>query len=637
MVSISNFINNSNAEGVEDFKILNAYLKQVQDIKKIIVEKQYQSKDPNLYNYCVLLEIKILELMKNKNLTKDDIKQLKKELKQLTADALKNANLGFLLKDKKAELEAKKLFVPKWKEGKLLTKIIPERKLKQIRQKFNKAKKVLEKAKTLLKSTRTFVAILQKILATITSPLNAALKTLVDELRRVVDNAKGTGIYVLETFSYSYTGKWGNINLYDKVDLPATMTEDELMRQYLNQNNLVTDRVLENPYGQVSLTKEELSSSNLTIESDVLKWSKYFSYGFKKMTYEDFIELIADAFVDTNDLPTGQSLIAGAGSRLGNENIKTNKFFGNADGQVSVRDGKIYRSVQNLGGNKTSGYFKSGSPKWSEGVTGKVTILAMNFNDFSDLTNSLTGLINFWNSAVLGIAESLKDLTPPENFSKMIKEAAFDISGLNAIKARLEKENNKEKADFTPEMVGEEPNFYGLTFYQLFPIMFNGIEMILGEIESFIESGGKFKLISDLNKLLKSIDDFLRKIENFIDLVEQLINAIESLFKISFQVLSFDFVDGISDIYNKLLEAEGHPYANTGDPLIYLGLVFAYNTSIGTPFDAKKIGEKFKEEQDNTLRDINDEIKGDPDVPKSFKKLMGASGKNITNDLLGGF
>lgn len=364
-------------------------------------------------------------------------------------------------------------------------------------------------------------------------------------------------------------------------------------------------------------------------------------YRFKAFTYEEWIEIIAEAFMDNFDLPDG-ALVNGTrmnrmigknktspSSTTGFDEIKkpdVNKFkeaFGkNLDENEAYAYSKLY------GSNFKANNFKSGRPQFAKGSISKVVILMISAPDINGFLVNLQLLMKLFSfHSPAGIQTDAKiafERWKQENSDLSELFPAIDFfKGGRSWDNFLDNVNYKNRINSIIQS-GADPDFYGVSLYSLMPELFNNLESILFFLNNYYNDipplfGDQF------DSMIKLVKDKIQILKNFSNQLNEIILYFEDLLNTSLNILTIESDLGNSDIYDKLVSAIEAPGQDSGRRMFYGGYVIAFGipdpSKITESLDIDKILKETSVEFDEKTRELK-EIS--TDQFNAFDKIMKA-------------
>lgn len=557
----------------------------------------------------------------------------------------------------------------KWKTSKL-SDVFNVSELKKVRDLLQKTQSFFNNIDSLLNQAQSFVDIIKQIEGTIQDPLSSLVNQLSKSLKSFIDQFKSTGIYILDMIEYAYIAEVRvPIEIKDQLyNIENSKYKDYIQQNYLSSNesmasydsnsrDSITGGVLNGTFTngnndlRIKNLQEKRQLGTIT-EEETKELNELLSEGkqipfysrFKAFTYEEWIEIIAESFLDNFDLPDG-ALVNGtrmnrligknkttASSTTGFDEIKKpdlNKFkeaFGNnSDENESYAYSKLYGNSSFKANN-----FKTGRPQFTKGSISKVVVLmisALDINGFLVNLELLMKLFSFHSPA--GISNDAKiafERWKQENsdLSELFPAVDF-FKGGRSWDNFIDNINYKNRINSVIQS-GSDPDFYGMSLYSLMPELFNNLESVLFFLNNYYNDipplfGDQF------DALIKLVKDKIQILKNFSNQLQEIIKYFEDLLNTSLNILTIESNLGNEDIYDKLISALEAPGQDSGRRMFYGGYVIAFGipdpNKINESLDIDKIIKETAMEFDEKNRELKematDEFNAFDKIMKAFK------------------
>lgn len=585
----------------------------------------------------------------------------------------------------------------KWKQAKL-SDVFNTSQLKQINNLLQQTQSFFNNIESLLNQAQSFVDIIKQIEGAIQDPLTALVNKLAKSLKSFIDQFKSTGVYILDMIEYSYIGETRvPIELKDQLyNIENSKYKDYIQQNYLAGNEVMasydsdsrdslTGKVTNGNFTsggsdqQIKQLQQKRSLGNLGFNSedekkeynsltskpeDVQKKEIYdkkikeetdklnkllsepkdlfFLNKFKAFTYEEWIETIAEAFLDNFDLPDGALVNGTRMNRMIGKNRTTassvngfdkvpapsldqfkNSFGKNLDENESYAYSKLYGNS-----NFKANNFKSGRPQFTKGSISKVTVLmvsAPDINGFLVNLELLMKLFSFHSPAGIGTdAKIAFERWKQENSDLSELFPAIDFfKGGRSWDNFLDNVNYKNRINSVIQS-GADPDFYGVSLYSVMPELFNNMESILFFLNNYYNDipplfGDQF------DAMIKLVKDKIQILKNFSIQLQEIILYFEDLLKTSLNILTIESNLGNEDIYDKLISAIEAPGQDSGRKMFYGGYVIAFGipdlTKVQESLDINKIIKETSMEFDEKSRELKEMS---TDQFNAFDKIMKA-------------
>lgn len=586
-----------------------------------------------------------------KTVSQNDITKLASEAEDKIRQGIKvveqNTNLNETKKQKKVPSTAK------WKT-KTFGQLLPTSLVKSVQTEAKTAVKSLETVTQTLNAAKEFVSILEPFEAAITDPIGNLGSQILKEIEALTKNARSTGVYILDLFSHYYIGD-------TKMLLPANFTKlgDEGIQD--KQNSDLKDYLEQNEYDIDFIKLENNSLDSLSSSQEKSKFQNDLNnikspiYLFKPTTYEDFIETIANAFLDPNDLPSGaisknKIMVRSKLDKDGNpviqkpaseakdvssgnvqnntkesqatqpDSIQQSTDFNNKVKQINestdISKWEKYR-IFNSDVNFNPFTNKPGRPQFGPGSYSKVYVIAVTAPDLKSYLNKFNLLSQLFKTGFTNFLEGQKT-EEVTNFLDTWHEFFGDLKKLVHQPGEL---SEKEK-DFahmatvnnatSPISEGEPPDFYGVSLYSLMPSVFGSLDNLNTFLRELTNNPS-----STFSELVSAVIDMVQrkidKLNRLVKVLDSLISFLDDLLKISVTMLEISSTKGVYDIYDQLMNSDtsAFPNAGSGKTMYVGGYAFAFGTVTST-----KLNIDFQ----TYIQDRNvqfDEVKGQLDTVKT--------------------
>lgn len=476
--------------------------------------------------------------------------------------------------------------------------------LENLKKSLETVKTAIQKINDILEGARTLIDIIKQLEELLEDVIGGILKQIILILENLLNNVASSGVYYLDmTSHFKKQGSSidGNNN---KIPISSYYKEDFL--EYLN--SYVPD--IES--GDESVKKQPTDAEKQ--ERDNVKKALMKLLPFEQVSYEEWINIVAEAFVDENDKPDEGRL-----------NRDKDKLFEELNKPETITGYSFNDEIDRLK-NKARLFSGVGAPKWGRGSRSTVFVINVNFTNLLKGADSIDTLWDeylrptlefFFDEKVLGEISSTsrsEELKPQESFLDKLKkvdvagglssaasatgsailnspgaignavisgaEAAGSgiRSGINSLEEKIKKEraiieyNNRYQRISPPP---QEPNFYGSNLETLIASDF------WRDARAFLQlCKNNTKIIPDswsdsFENMLNAIQGRINRIRRFMNVISNLVSFIEKLQNLSFNVLVINSKDGVYDIYDQLQSATGFPGQEENESSLILGMVLA--------------------------------------------------------------
>lgn len=501
--------------------------------------------------------------------------------------------------------KTKKVNNTKWKT-KTFTSVLPKAAqdlLKTTQDDAKTASKSLETVSQTLNAAKQFVSILEPLEAAITDPIGNLGTQLLKQLEGFFNNAKSTGIYVLNMFEHYYIGQTMHFpKVFQTIESDASTEKSNAIKEFLADDQMTFDYIKNMGLSLDTFNSNE-GKQNFINE---MKNMKSPAFLFKPTTYEEFIEVVADAFLDPHDLPNGaiaQGKIMYRNPPTKEEDAK--KFNDNVKKMADANDiTKWDKMSDGLRVNFDKSSFlqlRPGRPQFQEGSHAKVYILMLSLPDLKSYATQMSLFNKLFFTPFGNIEETLGLGNPANQKEKTSDEVTALIDSWHDIFGDANSWSDAvfKNFKFTDAMhlsqsnnltnhitEGEPPDFYGMSLYSLAPVLFNNINALNNHLKDFTENPG-----SSFSELINSTIDMVQrkidKLNRLIKIIDNLIQFFDDLSKINVSILEVSSTKGNYDIYNQIMnsDAASVPNAGTGKSQYMGGFVFAYGAITSSKID----------------------------------------------------
>lgn len=440
--------------------------------------------------------------------------------------------------------------------------LVGEKGLEEFKKTIETAKTAISQIKSLLDSVKSLADLLSSLESIITDPLTGLATQIIKYLRAIIDNIKSTGIYTLDLTEPYYIGKnalivdlwynkWHGSGSFNLQEPTLKDPKKEPGTTPPNKNDPDYEDKLRKYNANVEQKKRyELN----TVQTH---------YRYKSTTYEDFIQMTANAFVDENDIPDRTI----KGGRFRNRKLENGTITkaGTNDAKAAVAD-QIFDK---------SGFIpkRTGKPEFGKGSISGVYILAI---QFPDLVDGLEGWRSF--KTLFGIEPNAAERDKDRGILKTLSDSAEDFKNVKWFDQSFNSQEVLLQAgNYIPISGGAAPDFIGTNLYDVFPGVFGRLEGILTAIEGLFKSLDT--AIGDMiNDILSEIAFQIKRLKALSDIINRYITLLSTLEGLSINVLKITSTDGNDDIYEQLLGATGFPLQGSGTKNYIFGFLMCVGT-----------------------------------------------------------
>jgi hypothetical protein len=409
------------------------------------------------------------------------------------------------------------------------------KKFAKFKSDLEKIKRALKIAKSVLEAIRAFIDILSDLIEMGEDILGALLDQVIKQVEGVVDNIASTGVYWLPLIRYfATTDSWWWFKDNKRKNLAKIPGFDEI-------NTLITTPFPNNSNISVNnsflLELEQLFKSNDKMMQDDLsgdlsniglrnKNSDNWQLGvpflpFRSTTYEEFKNVIIDAFLDEDDLP-----------ELGLRYETTKNKDDTASTDTVLEGGLFNKNRKGTDGKGLDLVIKPGAPRWTKGSQSATVIVCICLPAPEDLITGWKGFLKALLVLLKPIARVINltytginnDIVLQIRYDTYIKNNEEKIRSLIAKKKEFEDEvkkiekqiteiKNKQKEEIKKDPLALPSNIEPQITIKKNQIqdLFSKSSNIRKEIEEIAELN-RFTVFGDNNPAIL-INDLISKIE----------------------------------------------------------------------------------------------------------------------------
>lgn len=489
------------------------------------------------------------------------------------------------------------------------------------------ARDILNGVLTALDVVRSFAELLSLVEFLVSDTLSAIVQAAANELQQTLDNAKATGVYFLDLYT-PFRNKDGEAFIQCLRDIGALGKTLDGNSPTDEQINAATKSLIEN-YGYLfsdanepfpaNASPQEIenirtntrrmnqeafkrklavaslsgnnpfgkSDANAAIQTSLVERALLetatalgdFS-PVKAQTYEEFIQVVIDAFNDIDDVPANNLLLRKAAREITGSKSLDNSI---KNAQIKIaRDKQADSDEEKVAKRETQSFFQSGRPNFGPGSELYVYLLAVALPDPRELIFLFYQLSEAFIS--LGdVAEDFKRieyLREPELPSGFGFDLDLDRSGSGA----------------------KEPNFVGLTAYQILPELFDTLDALVKSLRG-LRPRVRTGLADTIIAIVNAIEAEVLRINDIINQIDRILEIIEVILNSGLLLLKVNSSNGNADAVRALGDATGFPLQNTDQRQFIAGFLFA----VGYPNPANR-DFSFTEEIASIQAQSNDDI-----------------------------
>ena len=299
-------------------------------------------------------------------------------------------------------------------------------------------KTALKKVKSILEAIKAFVDILSQLIEMGEDILGALLEQVIKQVETIVNNIASTGVYWLPIIKYYATNNKFHWLTEDAISAFDPEMQKMIRSPYpkdpsISVNNSFLLELEELMNANKKILQDDLSSdlNKLGLNDKKERWSETLPWlPFRSTTYEEFKNVIIDAFLDEEDLPE-----LGIEAVIEKDEDEKEQLVTRNTGGIS----ETFTNYDEVLGIPTSIDFskslvlKPGAPQWGKGSQSMVVIIAIALPAPEDIIAGWKGFLK-----VL-----LTILKPIATLINLIYTGVTDQNITNKEKRFKESKNNK--------------------------------------------------------------------------------------------------------------------------------------------------------------------------------------------------
>ena len=473
----------------------------------------------------------ILDVLQEEGTDTDGINE--SAWKNLLKKDPKNSSINLTKKDESG--------APIWNAVKL-GDMLSKSQLQSVSQSLNSVLSVLKASEDALNAAESLIGIIQQLESLVKDVIGTLLDSIIKLLETFLNNLGSTGIYGLNSIS-PY--------ILNKEQDQEKDSEKQSIIDYINSLNVSqkesyfedTLANLESEFGEFDEEKrkeyKEILNTGRWIFNDKI---------IKVTSYSDFIQKIADAYINNEDKPSNW--------QMGNEIKEWGEGLNSlkAEGKEAINDIKNYFSLERiLYSTKEDAITYPGAPQWGPGSISYNIVFATNLIDVNRL---IINAYEIWDAF--------------KNLNKLFSDDPGD--GREYEDTEINK-TKKPYSKLSPPPSGDM-RWEGKNVENIFPGFFKSCRQLLNFAKSESEKDGD-SWTDVFQDGIEWIKRRIRRIRRFIKLISSLIKLLTTLQNISLNMLVIQSRDGVYDIYDQLLSATGFPGQEEDEKSVILGVVLA--------------------------------------------------------------
>lgn len=529
---------------------------------------------------------------------------------------------------------------PEWKVA-ALTDLFGLDQVESFNDSVESAKQSLDSIRQALSSASGLVELLTEFESAIEDPLVGLLDAALRYLQVIVDNFASSGVYVLDTWDYTALRDMG-------YDLRRRIQNNP--GDFLNSYNfdfLSTNRQ-DNPVTDGNTGLFESASNKVADFGANQKNLWQGILGHKPVSYSEWIGIIADAFLDNNDVaskseielmnPDSWSKVVYKDTKLSDANLVNSNLTEeqieqqrakeqaqiNAQSEDGVRS-NAYRSgikIENMIGKRT--LTKVGRPKFTEGTASRVWIIGIQTPNFLSFITMLSQLLLLFGDMV-NWEDDWRDLK--ESLDRIWDQGEGFIGDID--KDKFQEALNKMSVynrNRLPAQGGDVPDFYGFNLGQL--KLIRQIQNLINNARSSLNEGEQ----SSFAELVQAAQDMILNKINTLDQIvsgfDDVIDFIQAVLGISINYVEITSTLGNEDIAQQIRNLQGWPEYNNS-PVFIWGMAFCagvINSTSEAPeiIDIQNAQNRFKYDWNEVEQRSRERETGQPGQSKGMDIILGS-------------
>ena len=407
--------------------------------------------------------------------------------------------------------------------------------LKATRKPLSKAQQILASVQSALDKAKSIISILAVFESVINNLIYAFINAIADKLQIILDDAKSTGIYMLDLVSYHFENK-ADADPQDNLNYLAKIAEGPWFigtsfSGTVTPVEQAVDNEIKNPVTQTVSSMADSIASTWNYMKDI-------DMSYKRETYYEYINNICEAFTDPNDVPSGA--------------------LGYVANEIAAY-GVGYTATELKGQQSdisTARFLQSGRPNFGPQASMNVILITAAVPAIDDLFRGINTLLSLFPVDISGDFQAAKKFT--DDFTENMKKLAADKIKHAEEYATKRWESIQNFHNVYGTLAGNrglEPNFIGINMYSLFAPFFDYAQSLIVLLRSFtvtIDTG----LAAMLLKIVEGIEKEVERLVQAIMIIGQLVTMIESILAITgFRMLHINTDEGTDGVIRALKNA----------------------------------------------------------------------------------
>ena len=473
--------------------------------------------------------------------------------------------------------------------------------LKKAHKGLKKVASVLDTAKSAVQAAKAIVSLIAAFESMLKNVLFSFIDLILDQAQKALDDAKSTGVYMLDMTSYHWQKK-----------AQKSATEDLDFLQEIKGGD----------WANVQKQANEIINSRSTSGNEKVSWvdqwadltaaavvSSSSGMTYKKETYNQFINTVCDAFLDKNDLPDSSvayALTTTIASQLdsnkstSDEKAKNSEYLSKKAFDMPM-EGKIWGDTIAYPNPR---FLQSGRPNFGDNGTMKVVFIVFAFPRIEELmylVDIVSKLIGKEISAVvdktvkgieyvasapwkLGFGEpDQKASTQKSDFTNFLRDGILQAVDKSKLGPQKNFFDMYDKVGINTQPArGKEPNFMGVNAYTLAAPLFDALQTLIDWLRSMtidIETGLLQNILNILDSIEKEIDALIK----IVVMLDHFISMIEAILSITgVRILIFSTNRGNAGVVEALRNAKGFNEDAKTDDVAAAKVALKENISVTT-------------------------------------------------------
>ena len=420
---------------------------------------------------------------------------------------------------------------PKWKVYRVPENLLKLNDgLKTLRKPLKTVEKVLKTIQKVLNKAKAIIQILAIFESAFNNLLYSFINTILDKFQGILNDAKSTGVYMLDLVSYHITN--------DSDTEPIT---DKNYEQIINMAPWFAGNETKTAGTPAPKTPPTPPTIIDAVSENFQNLFENIGKGYRRETYNEFIQVICDAFEDKYDLPSGALAYQTFGKEV--EPGKPN--------DIVLWDAR---------------WLQSGRPDLGPQGTLNVTLLVFAAPGFDDIYRVMMGI-----QALLGeLPGNAKNFFGVNSIIHDWWKKTSTTPG-NSILQQARNFELQQVWEKTHGVLsgtrGKDPNFVGINLYSLLAPVFDTIQNLIDTARSF-----SYRVDTELTDMLLdiiiAIEEEIERLVRIIMMINHFITMIESILAITgLRILNFTTQEGTAGVVRALKNAKNFGEGEDRDAL----------------------------------------------------------------------